>query len=387
MRTGRMGYASSRVMTRPIYVTEPDLPSLNELQPYLERIWETRRLTNGGPIHKELEKALADHFNVPHVALFNNATIALLVALRALEVTGEIITTPFSFVATTHAISWNGLVPVFADIDPVTLNLDPARIEEAITPHTSAILPVHCYGNRCDVDGIREVADRHGLRVIYDAAHAFGVEDDGGSVLRHGDLAVLSFHATKVFNTFEGGAIVCHDDEMKLRIDRLKNFGFVNETTVVATGINGKMNEFQAAIGLLQLRNVADALARRRALGHVYRQRLHDVRGLRCLPEAGQRVANYSYFPVFVGPEFPVGRDRLQEILRDQGIFARRYFYPLISEFPMYRDLPTAKRDLLPVAAEAADSVLCLPIYPAMTVADQDRVVGTIEAVGRSELV
>lgn len=374
-------------MTKPIYVTEPDLPSLDELKPYLARIWETKRLTNGGPIHKELEQALAEYFDVPHVALFNNATIALLVALRALEVTGEIITTPFSFVATTHAISWNGLVPVFADIDPVTLNLDPAKVEAAIGPRTSAILPVHCYGNPCDVEGIRQVADRHGLRVIYDAAHAFGVEDAGGSVLRHGDLAVLSFHATKVFNTFEGGAIVCHDDETKLRIDRLKNFGFVNETTVVATGINGKLNEFQAAIGLLQLSSVSDALVRRRAIGETYRQRLAAVQGLRCMPEVGQRVANYSYFPVFVGPEFPVGRDRLQEILRDQGIFARRYFYPLISEFPMYRDLPTAIRHRLPVAAAAADSVLCLPIYPAMTDDDQDRVVGTIEAVGSSRLV
>jgi dTDP-4-amino-4,6-dideoxygalactose transaminase len=362
----------------PIYVTRPDLAPLEEFLPYLKDIWNGRILTNGGPYHQQLESALRTHLGVEHIALFCNGTIALVTALQSLRITGEVITTPYSFVATAHSLVWNGIRPVFADIDPLTLNIDPARIEAAITPQTTAIMPVHCYGTPCDVREIQRIADNYNLRVIYDAAHAFGVEDEAGSILNYGDLSVLSFHATKAFNTFEGGAIVCPDAKTKLRIDQLKNFGFVDEVTVVASGINGKMSEINAAFGLLQLKHVHKALARRREIDAAYREMLKRVPGIRCVAPSAARTANHSYFPILVEDGYPLTRDGLYEKLRRHNVFARRYFYPLISDFPMYRGLQSAQRDNLPVATRIARSVLCLPIYPDLRDEDQARVVGLI---------
>jgi dTDP-4-amino-4,6-dideoxygalactose transaminase len=350
----------------PIYVTQPYLPPLEEFIPYLEKIWENKILTNCGPFHQQLEQALCDYLGVQHLSLFTNGTLALVTALQALRITGEVITTPYSFVATAHSLLWNGIKPVFVDIDPNTLNLDPAKIEAAITPQTTAIMPVHVYGHPCDVQAIQGIADRYNLKVIYDAAHAFGVQDQEGSVLRHGDMSVLSFHATKVFNTFEGGAIVCPDARTKQHIDQLKNFGFADEVTVIAPGINGKMSEISAAFGLLQLCYVNQALARRQEIDAFYREKLKGVAGLRCLQGTGQARGNHAYFPVLLGADYPLSRDGLYQKLRDHGIFARRYFFPLISDFPMYRGLPSAHRHNLPVATEVAQRILCLPIYPAL---------------------
>jgi dTDP-4-amino-4,6-dideoxygalactose transaminase len=361
-----------------IYVTQPHLAPLEEFIPYLQQIWDSKVLTNGGPFHQQFEAALCKYLGVRHLALFTNGTLALLTALQALRVTGEVITTPYSFVATAHSLVWNGIKPVFVDVDPGTLNLDPAKIEAAITPQTTAIMPVHCYGKPCDVAAIQKIADNYNLKVIYDAAHAFGVQTEAGSVLEHGDLAVLSFHATKVFNTFEGGAIICQDAKTKQRIDHLKNFGFVDETTVVASGINGKMSEINAAFGLLQLQHIDEALARRAQIDAIYRERLRDVPGIRCLPKAGEKTANHSYFPILVGPEYPISRDALYQKFRDHDIYARRYFYPLISDFPIYRGLPSARRENLPVAYAAAQQVLCLPIFPALTDNMLDRIIGLI---------
>lgn len=364
---------------KPLTVTQPDLPPLEQFLPYLEQIWESRQLTNGGPFHRRLEEALQQHLGVPHISLFANATIGLVTALQSLRITGEVITSPYSFVATAHALLWNGIKPVFVDIDPVTLNLDPARIEAAITPQTTAILPVHCYGRPCDTAAIQAIADNYNLKVIYDAAHAFGVSEHGTSVLNHGDLSVLSFHATKVFNTFEGGAIVSPDARSKQRIDHLKNFGFVNETTVVAPGINGKMSEFNAALGLLQLERVDAAIARRGEIVARYRAQLGELAGIG-LPavEAGGVRTNHAYFPIMVGEAFPVARDALYQQLKDAGILARRYFHPLISDFPMYRGLPSADARGLPNARRAADQVICLPLYPSLADTDVDRVVDVI---------
>jgi dTDP-4-amino-4,6-dideoxygalactose transaminase len=362
----------------PIYVTQPYLPPLEEFVPYLEKIWANKILTNCGRFHHQLEEALCEYLGVKHLSLFANGTIALVTALQALRVTGEVITTPYSFVATAHSLLWNGIKPVFVDVDPNTLNLDPARIEAAITPQTTAIMPVHCYGHPCDVNAIQKIADNYNLRVIYDAAHAFGVQCHCGSVLNHGDLSVLSFHATKVFNTFEGGAIICPDAKTKLRIDQLKNFGFVNETTVVAPGINGKMSEINAAFGMLQLKHIDQALARRKDIDAAYREQLQGVKGIRCLGDAGEAVANYSYFPILVEADRPLSRDALYQKLKDHNIFARRYFYPLITDFPMYRGLPSAHRDNLPVATSAAQKVMCLPIYPALGDEDVKRVLSVI---------
>ncbi len=349
---------------KSIYVTRPFLPPLEEFLPYLRQIWENKVLTNGGPFHQQLEKALCEHLGLEHIALFTNGTIALVTALQSLRITGEVITTPYSFVATSHSLLWNGIKPVFVDIDPATLNMDPRRIEAAITPQTTAILAVHCYGHPCDVDAIQQIADTYNLKVIYDAAHAFGVECHCGSVLKYGDLSVLSFHATKVFNTFEGGAIVCPDAKTKARIDYLKNFGFAGETSVIAPGINGKMSEFNAALGLLQLQHIDAVVERRKSIDSTYRRRLATVGGIHCLGNGGELRANYSYFPILVTPQYPVDRDDLYQLLKDRDIFTRRYFYPLISEFPMYRGLPSAHPDNLPAASEAARQVLCLPIYP-----------------------
>lgn len=365
---------------KKIYVTQPLLPPLEEFLPYLQQIWESKILTNGGPFHQQLEQALCDYLGVKHIALFTNGTIALVTALQALRITGEVITTPYSFVATSHSLLWNGIKPVFVDIDPLTLNLDPDRIEAAITPQTTAIMPVHCYGHPCDVERIQKIADTYGLKVIYDAAHAFGVQDGQGSILRHGDLSVLSFHATKVFNTFEGGAIVCPDAKTKVRIDQLKNFGHVGEVTVVAPGINGKMSEFNAALGLLQLKYIDQALARRKEINAEYREQLKGVKGIHCLNDAGEKVANYAYFPILVEADYPISRDNLYQNLKDNSIYTRRYFYPLISDFPMYRGLPSAHRENLPVATAAAQQVLCLPIYPDLDMSVVDDITRIIAA-------
>ena len=370
------------ISASPIFVTQPYLPSLSEFVPYLEKIWDSHVLTNGGPMHQQLERALGEYLGVEHIALFNNGTVALLTALQALRISGEVITTPYSFVATAHSLLWNGLKPVFVDIDPVTLNMDPAKIEAAITPQTTAIMPVHCYGTPCDVDAIQKIADIYNLKVIYDAAHAFGVCRDDGSILRHGDLSVLSFHATKVFNTFEGGAIVCPDVKTKQRIDQLKNFGFVDEVTVVAPGINGKMSEINAAFGLLQLQHMNKVMARRREIDARYRQGLKGIKGLQVVDECSATTANYSYFPVLINGDYPISRDALYQCLKDHGVFARRYFYPLISEFPMYRGLPSAKPSNLPVATDIANRVLCLPIYPALSDLDVTRIVALLEKAG-----
>lgn len=361
-----------------IYVTRPQLPPLDEFLPYLKQIWENKILTNGGPFHYQLEQALCDYLGVNHIALFTNGTLALVTALQALQITGEVITTPYSFVATAHSLLWNGIKPVFVDIDPITLNMDPDKIEAAITSQTTAILPVHCYGHPCDVDRIQKISDIYGLKVIYDAAHAFAVQCRGGSVLNYGDLSVLSFHATKVFNTFEGGAIVCHDAETKLRIDHLKNFGFVDEQTVVAPGINGKMSEINAAFGLLQLKGINEAIKKRKTIDRCYRKSLSEVKGIYCLPDASETVANYSYFPILVGPEYPLSREALFQKLLDNGIRPRRYFYPLISDFPMYRGFPSATQSNLPVAKKAAEGVICLPIYPELESAHLYRIIKII---------
>jgi dTDP-4-amino-4,6-dideoxygalactose transaminase len=361
-----------------IYVTQPHLPPLDEFLPYLQQIWNSRVLTNGGPFHQQFERELCEYLGVPYLSLFANGTLALVTALQALRITGEVITTPYSFVATAHSLLWNGVKPVFVDIDPHTLNLDPAKIEAAITPQTTAIMPVHCYGHPCDVDAIQKIADNYNLKVIYDAAHAFGVRDEAGSILKHGDMSILSLHATKVFNTFEGGAIICPDAKTKQRIDHLKNFGFVDEVTVVASGINGKMSEINAAFGLLQLQHIDEALERRKAIDARYRELLRDIPGIRCQQDAGESIANYAYFPIHVEADYPLDRDALFEKFREHGIFARRYFYPLISDFPMYRGLPSASRQHLPIASEAALKVLCLPIYPALTEEQLQRVVRII---------
>ncbi|MCB1701341.1 MAG: DegT/DnrJ/EryC1/StrS family aminotransferase [Halioglobus sp.] len=364
--------------TKPIYVTQPDLPPFEEFIPYLQQIWDSKVLTNKGPFHQQLEKALCDYLGVDHLALFTNGTIALVTALQALRITGEVITTPYSFVATSHSLLWNNITPVFVDIDPTSCNLDPDRIEEAITPQTTAILPVHCYGNPCAVERIQQIADTYGLKVIYDAAHAFGVRHQGESLLRHGDLSVLSFHATKVFNTFEGGAIVCPDAKTKQRIDYLKNFGFANEVTVMAPGINGKMNEFSSALGLLQLKYVEQALSRRREIEARYRVGFADTPGISMLPDISELDGNSSYMPIFISNEYPLSRDELYQKMKDAGINCRRYFYPLISDMPMYRGLPSADAGKLVVARGIAESVLCLPIYPGLENEHVDDVIGVV---------
>lgn len=366
----------------PLYVTQPALPPLEEFIPYLERIWAGRQLTNGGPFHREFEEALARHLGVQQLALFANGTLGLVTALQALRITGEVITTPYSFVATGHALLWNGIKPVFVDILAEDFCIDPALIEAAITPQTTAIMGVHAYGFPCAVAAIQDIADRYGLKVVYDAAHAFGVDDAGGSILRHGDLSVLSFHATKVFNTFEGGAIVCPDARTKQRIDYLKNFGFDSETSVVATGINGKMNEFQAALGMLQLKYVDESIAARATIDANYREMLAEVPGIVC-PQPPPIRWNHAYFPILVEPAFPLSRDELYERLKSEGIFSRRYFYPLISDFPMYRGLESAAPSRLPVARRMADRVLCLPIYPALAPEEQQHIVDAIRSALR----
>jgi dTDP-4-amino-4,6-dideoxygalactose transaminase len=366
-------------MTEPeIYVTKPFLPPLREFLPALERIWESKIVTNGGPFHREFEAAVAAYLGVDHLSLFTNGTLALLTALRALGLSGEVITTPFSFVATSHCLLWSGIKPIFVDIEPATLSLDPAKIAAAITPETTAILAVHCFGRSCDTGAIQKIADRHNLKVIYDAAHAFGTEDEGGSILRHGDLSVLSFHATKVFNTFEGGAIVCPDVESKIRVDHLKDFGIVGEEEVVAAGINGKMSEFNAALGLYQLKFMDQVNAGRKRVNDTYISLLSGIGGLRCLNRTDEPGFNHAYFPILVGDEYPLSRDELYEELKDNGIHSRRYFYPLIPDFPMYREVPSADPANLPVAKDVVRRILCLPIYPDLELAQVEKICGLV---------
>ncbi len=362
-----------------ITVTSPLLPDREEFSRLVAEIWDSKWITNNGAFHQRLESELAAYLKVPYISLFTNGTLPLITALQALRVTGEVITTPYSFVATSHSLWWNCIRPVFVDIDPATCNLDPARIEAAITPRTTAIMPVHCYGQPCDTAAIQSIADKYGLKVIYDAAHAFGVEREGKSALCAGDMSTLSFHATKVYNTIEGGALVCHDEKTKQRIDYLKNFGFADEVTVVAPGINSKMDEVRAAYGLLNLRQVDSAIAARRHVARRYQDALRDVAGIRFLNDTPGVRHNYAYFPIFINAdEFGETRDELYFRMREAGVLGRRYFYPLISDFSTYSALPSASRSNLPVAYSIADSVLCLPMHHALTDTDIDRVLSFI---------
>ncbi len=361
-----------------IFVTQPSLPPLEDFIESLKDIWESKWITNNGKFHKDFEQKIADYLGVKHISLFSNGTLALMTAIQALELEGEIITTPYSFVATAHAIWWNKLTPVFVDVDPVYGNLDPQKIEEAITDKTSAILPVHVYGNPCDHDQIKAIADKHNLKLIYDGAHAFGVEENQQSVLNYGDLSILSFHATKVFNTIEGGAIISHSLEMKQHIDRLKNFGFVNEVIVQEPGINAKMNELQAAYGILQLKEIDDNISQRKRISEQYRKQLSNILGITYVDEKDNTKHNYSYFPIFIDEEkYGMSRDKLYEKLKENNIFARRYFYPLITEFTPYSDL--VKYDLSN-AQTMANQVICLPIYSELTEEDINRILEVINA-------
>ena len=362
-----------------ITVTSPLLPNLDEFHEMLKEIWDSKWITNNGQFHKQLEKALCEYLKVPYISLFTNGTLPLLTALQALRITGEVITTPYSFVATTHSIWWNGCKPVFVDIDPRTGNIDPDKIEAAITPKTTAIMPVHVYGKPCDTKRIKEIADKYGLKVIYDAAHAFGVEVNGESVLNAGDMSTLSFHATKVYNTLEGGALVMHDEQTKKRIDYLKNFGFAGETEVVAPGINSKVDEVRSAYGLLNLKQVDSAIAARKKVAIRYREALRDVPGIRFFDDMPGVRHNYSYFPVFIDAEkYGMTRDELYFKMKEQGVLGRRYFYPLISTFSTYRGLPSAAPENLPVATKMANEVICLPMHHALSEEDIQRILNTI---------
>lgn len=365
---------------RKINVTQPFMPPLEEFNSYLQKIWESKWLTNGGPFHKELEDKLCEYLGVKYISLFSNGTLALITALQTLRITGEVITTPYSFVATTHALSWNGIKPVFVDIEQDTCNLNPDKIEAAITPRTTAILPVHVYGNPCNVDKIQNIADTYGLKLIYDAAHAFGVNYKNQSILNYGDLSVLSFHATKVFNTFEGGAIVCNDEKTKKRIDFLKNFGFADETTVIGIGMNAKMNELQAAFGLLNLKYLDKALDKRKQITEFYFEKLNNIQGISCLNKTENTKHNFAYFPIFINQkEYGISRDDVYQKFKNENINCRRYFYPLISNFQAYKGLDSAKKENLPVAENIAEQVLCLPVYPDLELSDLERIVKIIE--------
>ena len=364
---------------KQITVTSPLLPNIDEFNAMLKEIWASKWITNMGQFHNQLEKALCEYLKVPYISLFTNGTLPLLTALQALRVTGEVITTPYSFVATTHSIWWNGCRPVFVDIEEETCGMDPDKIEAAITPKTTAIMPVHCYGKPVQMKRIQEIADKYGLKVIYDAAHAFGVEVDGESVLNAGKMSTLSFHATKVYNTLEGGALVMHDEETKKRIDNLKNFGFVGETEVVAPGINSKMDEVRAAYGLINLKQVDEAIAKRRQVAIKYREALRDVSGIRFFDDMPGVRHNYSYFPIFVNAnEYGMSRDQLYFKMREANILGRRYFYPLISTFSTYRGLPSAAPENLPVATRLADEVICLPMHHGLSSEDINRILEII---------
>jgi len=361
-----------------ITVTSPLMPNLEEFNELLKDIWERRWITNNGHYHQLLEKALAEYLKVPYVSLFTNGTLPLITALQALRITGEVITTPYSFVATTHALWWNGIKPVFVDIDWKTGCIDPNKIEAAITPKTTAIMPVHVYGKPCDTEAIQQIADKYGLKVIYDAAHAFGVEVNGESILKAGDMSTLSFHATKVYNTIEGGAMVMHDAKTKQRIDYLKNFGFAGETEVVAPGINSKMDEMRSAYGLLNLKQVDSAIEARHQVAIKYREALRNVEGIEFWDDLPGVKHNYSYFPIFVHSSYGMTRDELYFKMKEQGVLGRRYFYPLISDFTTYRGLPSATKENLPVATKMANEVICLPMHHELTDADINRVLELI---------
>ena len=364
-----------------ITVTSPLLPPLEEFIPYLQDIWNRKWITNNGHYHQLLEKALCEYLGVEYISVFTNGTLPLITALQALRITGEVITTPYSFVATTHALWWNGIKPVFVDIDPTTGNINPARIEAAITPRTTAIMPVHVYGNPCDTDAIKGIADKYGLKIIYDAAHAFGVKVNGQSILNAGDISTLSFHATKTYNTIEGGALICHDAETKKRIDYLKNFGFAGETEVIAPGINSKMDEVRAAYGLLNLRHVDSAIAARHRVADHYREALNGIPGITLLSQRPDVTYNYSYFPIFIDADkYGITRDELYLKMREHNVLGRRYFYPLISQFSTYRGLPSATSSNLPVATHMADTVICLPMHHGLS---DDDVVRVIELIKR----
>lgn len=362
-----------------ITVTSPLLPNLDDFNEMLKHIWASKWITNNGSFHKQLEKELAAYLKVPYISLFTNGTLPLITALQALRITGEVITTPYSFVATTHALWWNGIKPVFVDIDPTTGNMNPDKIEAAITPKTTAIMPVHVYGKPCDTKRIQEIADQYGLKVIYDAAHAFGVEVNGESILNAGDLSTLSFHATKVYNTVEGGAMVMHDEKMKKRIDYLKNFGFANETTVVGPGINSKMDEVRSAYGLLNLQQVDSAIEARHQVAIKYREALRNVEGITFFDDMPGVKHNYSYFPIFIDEKkYGMTRDELYFKMKEQNVLGRRYFYPLISEFSTYRGLESARPENLPEAHKMADTVICLPMHHALTEEEVERVISCI---------
>jgi dTDP-4-amino-4,6-dideoxygalactose transaminase len=365
-------------LPEPIYVTRPFLPPLDQFMPMLEEIWRTRMLTNLGPFHAKLEARLCDYLGVANVSLMTNGMLALSAAIEASGIEGEVVTTPYSFVATTHAVRMGRLKPVFVDVRRSDLNIDPGLIEAAITPATAAIVAVHCYGNPCDVEAIEAIAERRGLAVIYDAAHAFGVSYKGRGLLSWGDFSTLSFHATKAFNTFEGGAVITRDSADKLAVERGRNFGIQDEVTIPAVGTNAKMSEFNAALGLLQLDHFEEVRAARRRVDTRYRALLADVPGIDCLAIPAETDPNHSYFPILVGPDFPISRDSLQERLQEQNIYSRRYFYPLLSNLPMYRDEPSADPETLPVATRAAEQILCLPIFPDLAEADQDRIVDVV---------
>lgn len=362
-----------------ITVTSPLLPNLDEFHSMLQEIWSSKWITNNGSFHKQLEKELAAYLKVPYISLFTNGTLPLITALQALRITGEVITTPYSFVATTHSLWWNGIKPVFVDIDPTTGNIDPDKIEAAITPKTTAIMPVHVYGNPCDTQRIQEIADKYGLKVIYDSAHAFGVEVNGESILKAGDMSTLSFHATKVYNTIEGGALVMHDEKTKQRIDYLKNFGFANEVEVIAPGINSKMDEMRAAYGLLNLKQVDAAIEARHQVALKYREALRPVEGITFMDDMPGVKHNYSYFPIFIDAEkYGMTRDELYLKMKEQNVLGRRYFYPLISEFSTYRGLSSASPENLPNAHKMADSVICLPMHHELGKEDIERILATI---------
>ena len=363
-----------------ITVTSPLLPDLNEFNEMLKDIWDRKWVTNNGKYHRQLEKELANYLKVPYVCLFTNGTLPLITALQAMRITGEVITTPYSFVATTHSLWWNGIKPVFVDIDPGSCGMDPEKIEVAITPKTTAIMPVHCYGKPCDMEGIQKVADKYGLKVIYDAAHAFGVEVDGKSVLEYGDTSTLSFHATKVYNTLEGGALVVKDEKMKQRIDYLKNFGFAGETEVIAPGINGKLDEVRAAYGILNLRQVDMAIEARHQVTIRYREALRNVDGISFFDDIPSIRHNYSYFPIFIDAgKYGMTRDELYFKMREQNVLGRRYFYPLISTFSTYRGLESSKQENLPVAHKIAEQVICLPMHHGLSEEDIAKVINCIK--------
>ena len=368
---------------KKIFVTQPSLPPLDDFVVYLKQIWENKWLTNCGEFHKEFEQKLAEYLGVKYVSLFTNGMIALQVGMQALRITGEVITTPFTFVATTHAIHWNNCTPVFCDIEPDTFTLDPDKVESLITPKTAAIMPVHVYGNPCQHEKLQKIADTYGLKLFYDAAHVFGVKKDGVSVCNWGDLSMLSFHATKVFNTFEGGALVTNDLQMKQRIDYLKNFGIADEVTVIAPGSNGKMDEFRSAFGLLQLERVDGEIAKRKVVAERYRSELADVEGIRMLYDLPGVTHNYAYFPILIDRvKYGVSRDELFDRLRAQNILSRKYFYPLCSDFPTYRGLPSAAVSNLPTAVQTAANILCLPMYSDLSSAEQELVISVVKNAG-----